>query len=154
MDTETTRELYGLANAAQLDGVEFISHFSAAELADGYNGIGPEFLPATIREKVTQHLSLFAPAALIHDLRNELSDGTRQSFNYANYEFLSNCRKLAAWKYAWYNPRRWIARHVATLLYNFVAGDCGWTAWLQAKERHAKKLASLDSVWYKKGNQE
>ena len=145
MDIETTRRLFQLALAANLDGVELISSLSDAEMADGYNGIGPDFLPPTIREKVTKHLSLFAPAALIHDLRNEYADGTRKSFNYANYEFLANCRKLAAQRYAWYNPRRYLAYHVAKLLYNFVCGDGGWTAWLQAKERHEKKTSTTQT---------
>ena len=143
MDIETTRRLFQLALAANLDGVEFISSLSDAEMADGYNGIGPEFLPPTIREKVTKHLSLFAPAALIHDLRNEFSDGTRKGFEYANNEFLKNCLKLADAKYGWWNPRRYRARAVARILHKFVsAEDFGWRAWLEAKERHEQKMAA------------
>lgn len=141
MDINTVQELFKLAVFAGLDGTDFIDDFSDEELAESYNGIGPEFLPPTVRAKVTAHLALFEPAALIHDLRNEYSDGTRRSFNYANYEFLENCRKLADGKYAWYNPRRYFARHVAKLLYRFVSGDGGWTAWIQAKERHEKKTS-------------
>lgn len=141
MDIETVQDLYKRAVLANLDGVDFVASFPDEELADSYNGIGPEFLPPALREKVTKHLNLFAPAALIHDLRNEYSDGTRRSFNYANYEFAANCRKLAAQRYAWYNPRRYFAYHVATLLYRFVCGDGGWTAWIQAKERHEKKIS-------------
>ena len=140
MDLTTVNALFQIAVIVELDGVDFIARFTEEELAESYNGIGPEFLPPTMREKVTEHLSLFAPAALIHDLRNEYSDGTRCSFNYANYEFLANCRKLAAQKYAWYNPRRYIAYSVAKLLYKFVCSDGGWTAWIQAKERHEKKI--------------
>lgn len=135
------QELYRLAVLADLDGVEFIAGFPDEELADSYNGIGPEFLPPKVRAKVTKSLALFEPAALVHDLRNEYSDGTRCSFNYANYEFRSNCRKLADARYAWWNPRRYVVRYVAELLYRFVAGDCGWTAWLQAKERHERKVS-------------
>ena len=141
MEQEKIDSLIERSKAADLEGLDFLSQFTYDQLADGYNGIGPEFLPPTLREKVTQHLSLFAPAALIHDLRNEYSDGTRRSFNYANYEFLANCRKLAARKDDWYNPRRYIAYHVAKLLYRFVCGDCGWTAWIQAMERHEKKVS-------------
>ena len=141
MDIETVADLYRRAVRANLDGVDFVASFTYEELADSYNGIGPEFLPPALREKVTKRLNLFAPAALIHDLRNEYSDGTRRSFNYANYEFAANCRKLAAQRYAWYNPRRYFEYHVATLLYRFVCGDGGWTAWIQAKERHEKKIS-------------
>lgn len=143
MDLIKTRDVLKLALSAKLDGSDFVSGFPCEELADGYNGIGPEFLPANVREKITELLSLFEPAALIHDMRNEYSDGTRRSFYRANDEFRENCRKLAALEYGWYNPRRYFAYHVAEILYKFVnAEDFGWKAWLQAKERHEQKISS------------
>ncbi len=142
MEIETVKALYKRAVAADLDGIDILASLPFAELADYYNGIGPEFLPPSVREKVTQHLALFEPAALIHDVRNEFSDGTREAFHRANREFLANCRKLAAEKYGWWNPRRYIARDVAKILFKFVeAEDFGWPAWLQAKERHEQKVS-------------
>ena len=71
------------AERLDLDGTEL---FDLGEdvLAREYNGIGPEFFPAKLRDKVTEHLALFEPAALIHDLRNYLSDGMRRRFHRAN----------------------------------------------------------------------
>ena len=123
-----------------LDGTELFGLHGFKTVREAYNGIGPEFLPAKIREKTTKLLSLFEPAALIHDIRNEFSDGTRYAFNRANYEFLGNYLKIANAKFPWYSPRRWIARNVARVLYDFVSGDSGWRAWIEAKERHAAKL--------------
>lgn len=140
MDIHNTQKALGIAKFANLDGINFITCFPIDELADGYNGIGPEFLPPEVRAKITERLSLFEPAALIHDMRNEHSDGTRESFHRANEEFRVNCRKLAALEYGWYNPSRYLAYHVAEILFKFVeAEDFGWKAWLQAKERHEKK---------------
>ena len=142
MDLTTTQNVLKLATFAGLDGMDFITKFKDEELADGYNGIGPEFLPPDIRAKITEHLSLFAPAALIHDMRNEYSDGTRESFHRANKEFRANCRKLAALEFGWYNPRRYLAYRVAEILFKFVeAEDFGWKAWLQAKVRHEQKIS-------------
>ena len=141
-------ELMRIAVEANLEGTDFLSQFSYEQLADGYNGIGPEFLPVDVRYKVSDFLHIFAPAAVGHDLRNELSDGPRAGFEAANAEFYHNCIKLADYHYGIFNRRRYRARAAALVLYAFVSAEWfGWRAWLEAKERHAKKLASGDSVW-------
>ena len=147
-DKEEIKELLGIAKAANLDGLDFLSQFTEVQLADGYNGIGPEFLGEKVRQKVSEFLHIFKPAAVGHDLRNEMSDGTRKSFKYANDEFLRNCYKLADYHYADDPRRRRRARAVARILYKFVSAESfGWRAWLEAKERHAAKMISNNSVW-------
>jgi hypothetical protein len=136
MDEKTIEELVKRAVLADLDGVEFIQDCSYAELAAAYNGIGPEWLPGALREKVTRYLALFEPAALGHDMRNYMSDGSRKGFNYANMEFHENCLKLADHAYPWWNWRRYRARLVAHALYDFVRGDGGWKAWIDCYERN------------------
>lgn len=142
-------ELLKIAVAADLEGLDFLSRFTYDQLADGYNGIGPEFLKPNVRKKVSEFLHIFKPAAVGHDLRNELSDGTRESFYAANDEFYRNCLKLADYYYKGKDSRRWHrARAVADILYRCVcAENFGWRAWQEAKDRHAAKLASDNSVW-------
>ena len=140
---ETKEKIERLMESAidcELEGVELFSRHGFSVIRESYNGIGPEFFSPAVREKVTQFLALFEPAALIHDVRNEFSDGTRYSFNLANYEFLANCERLADEAYAWWRPRRYIARSVARILFDFVSGAPGWRAWKEAKERHEKKM--------------
>ena len=137
---EEIDELLKIAVEAGLDGLDFLSQFSYAQLADGYNGIGPEFLPPGIREKVTKYLAIFEPAALIHDMRNHVGDGTRRGFNFANIEFRENCLKLANHAYPWYSWRRYRARAVAFILFDFVQGQPGWVAWCEASRKHKAKL--------------
>lgn len=140
---ETINALIAKAEEADLFGLDFVKSLDKTVVQDSYNGIGPEFLDPDTRAKVTEHLNLFAPAALVHDLRNEFSDGTRSSFEFANFEFLQNCRRLADREYAWYNPRRYRARTVAQLLFVAVSAEkFGWRAWLEAKERHEQKMAA------------
>lgn len=141
---EKIEQLMDAAVVSNLDGIELFAQYNIDTIRESYNGIGPEFFPAELRAKVTEHLAIFEPAALLHDLRNEFSDGTRWSFNYANYEFHENCLRLANRKYPWYSWRRYAARHVAHLLYKFVSGENGWRAWIEAKERHAKKMQKKD----------
>ena len=133
---EEIDELLKIAVEARLEGLDFLASFTYAQLAEGYNGIGPEFLPSAIREKVTAYLHIFEPAALIHDMRNHVGDGTRYGFNYANLEFRANCLKLANFTYPWYSWKRYRARAVAFLLFDFVAGQPGWVAWCEASRKN------------------
>ena len=132
VDEKKIGELMDAAVGSDLDGLDFVTQFDDDQIAKCYNGIGPEFLPPAVREKVSSHLSLFAPAALIHDMRYSKGDGSRYRFNYANWEFQVNCRKLAKRAYPWYSWRRYRALAVADLLVDAVCSDAGWVAWTTA----------------------
>ena len=121
---------------AELDGVEFLQDFDDSTIRREYNGIGPEWAGETVRETATRYLTLFEPAALVHDMRNYMSDGSRKGFYYANMEFHENCLKLADYAYPWWNWRRYRARLVAHALYDFVRGNGGWKAWTDCYERN------------------
>lgn len=133
-------EIVRLVKAAiepNLEGLEYLSYFSLEDLAKGYNGIGPEFLPSDIRDRITRYLSLFEPAALIHDMRTDKSDGSRERFLAANDEFRRNCLKLANRAYPWYSWRRYRARAAAQVLFDFVSADSfGWKAWQDAAKKN------------------
>ena len=139
MKTEKIDSLIERAKAADLEGLDFLYSFDRATLCREYNGIGPEWAGAPIRAKVTRYLTLFEPAALIHDMRNYRSDGTRHGFNFANLEFLENCLKLADDAYPWYSWRRYRARAVAHMLFNFVRGPGGWMAWADCNARNLSR---------------
>ena len=135
-------ELVKAAVLAELDGVEFLQSLDYATLCREYNGIGPAWAGAELRGLATRYLALFEPAALIHDLRNFRSDGTRAGFNYANIEFHENCLRLADAKYPWWSWRRYRARIVAHALYDFVRDPGGWKAWQDCHERNLALVAS------------
>ena len=134
VDEKKIDDLVTAAVMADLEGLEFLMDFDVETLCREYNGIGPEWAGATLRDIATEHLALFEPAAFIHDMRVSQSDGTRRGFNFANMEFLENCLKLADAKYPWYSWRRWRARAVAHVLYDCVRSDGGWKAWMDARE--------------------
>lgn len=140
-DESKIDELVKTAVEADLKGLDFLAQFSYAQLAEGYNGIGPEFLPPAVRERVSEILEIFEPAALIHDMRYFVGDGCRRCFYYANWEFQENCRKLANRAYPWYSWKRYRARAVADMLANAVSSEAGWIAWQEASEKHAAKEA-------------
>lgn len=138
-DEKHVRELALNVEELELCGRLFMRSFPYDELAREYNGIGPEFFDPELRAKVTKFLAIFEPAALIHDMRNFKSDGQRDAFFYANWEFLENCRKCADAAYPWWNWKRYRARAVAKLLYDFVSGQSGWRAWMDCYEKTQKQ---------------
>lgn len=141
MENEKIDELVKKAVVADLGGLDILAGYSYEDLAKCYNGIGPEFLPAGARAKVTDYLSLFEPAALIHDVRYDDSDGSRYGFNFANLEFRENCFKLADAAYPWYSWRRYRAYLAAEALFSAVASEAGWVAYLESfsKKRQTQK---------------
>lgn len=132
---EEIDELMAKAVVVGLEGTDFVSQFDYEQLS-AYNGIGPSFLSEKKREKLSKYLALFTPAALIHDMRYEVGDGSRKSYNFANMEFRDNCYALASYAYGILNWRRYRAYLVAEMLYRGVCSLGGWVAWSEASRKN------------------
>lgn len=139
MDIETTDEVLEKAVVAGLNGLDFITSYSTAEIAEAFNGIGPSFLSDEQRKKLSKYLALFMSAALIHDMRYTYSDGSRYGFNFANFEFRDNCYALATHAYGFFNWHRYRACFVAWLLFKAVASEVGWLIWREAARKAGKR---------------
>ena len=139
MDKSKVEEIVEKARALNIMGMDFVLSFSVDAICKAYNGIGPQFLPEKLRNKVTSYLSVFEPAAMPHDLRFEMSDGTRASFDYANCEFFVNCHKCAKAAYPWWSWRRYRAYAVIDAMDKFNCGDPGWRAWIDAFNKNTKQ---------------
>ena len=137
------------ARSAELEGLGWLAQFSLEEIAREYNGIGPEWSGEKCREWSTRKFKIFEPAAVLHDMRNAVSDGTEDGFNFANREFLANCLKLANHAYPWYSWKRYRARAVAFALYEFVSGPGGWAAWSEAHQKNLSARASAPATTYR-----
>lgn len=131
-------ELVKAAVENELDGIEFIQGFDYSTLCREYNGIGPEWAGAAARQFVTRRLSIFEPPALIHDLRNFRSDGSRKAFHAANDEFLHNCLKTINARYHEDEKKYAKARAAVFAMYAFVDGPGGWKAWQDCYEKGTK----------------
>ena len=95
-----------------------------------YNGCGPDWLPAFVREKLTDYLDFFQPAFLEHDYSFEYSDKTHDGFNAANKRLYNNCKKLIAVRYSWWREPVSKARRYYQAYAIYKACDkWGWSAW-------------------------
>ena len=113
----------------KLTDAAWVACFSPEELATVYNGIGPEWLPYAIREKLTKYLAIFAPACLIHDFHYWIGDGTLKDFNYANDTLEANCRKCINAETKWYQLLRRAAGYYAAHLMAEACRRYGWSAY-------------------------
>ena len=94
-----------------------------------YNGIGPEWLPAFIREKLTKYLAIFAPACLIHDFRFWIGNGSYLDFASANNALEENLYKCVNAEIKWYHPFRRLAGYYAAHLMAEACRRYGWSAY-------------------------
>ena len=131
-------KLLETAVVAGLDGLDFLARFDIETIRREYNGIGPEWAGAAARQFVTRRLSIFEPPALVHDMRNYKSDGSRKAFHAANDEFLHNCLKIINAHYHEDEKKYVKARAAVFAMYAFVAGPGGWEAWMDCYERNVK----------------
>ena len=139
MSKDEVMKVIGRAKELKVMGLGFLESNSIEDVCRDYNGIGPQFLPERLRDKVTSLLAIYEPAALVHDLRFGKSDGTREAFDYANCEFYVNCHKCAKAAYPWWSWRRYRAYAVIDAMHEFNCADFGgWRAWLDAHEARAK----------------
>ena len=107
----------------------WVACFEPEELAFVYNGIGPEWLPLSIREKLTEYLAIFAPACFIHDFHYWIGDGSREDFIYANDILEANCRKCINAETKWYQLLRRSAGYYAAHLIAEACRRYGWSAY-------------------------
>lgn len=107
----------------------WVACFEPEELAFVYNGIGPGWLPLSIREKLTKYLAIFAPACFIHDFHYWIGDGYKKDFDYANDILEVNCRKCINAETKWYQLLRRSAGYYAAHLIAEACRRYGWSAY-------------------------
>ena len=130
-DEATALRMLNLCRHYKLSGTDLAEGFTAAQLAAMFNGIGPESWPQVLRDALDNLAADLLPTAFIHDIRFATGDGTREDFERANKELRENGEKIAAAKYVWYDPRRYITRRRARTFANLC--QCfGWGAYQQA----------------------
>lgn len=126
-----------IAADCALRGYSFLLNFTDEQLSEQYNGIGPEWFPAVLREIVDTVTSEFQAAALIHDVRWSNSDGSRSFFDESNEELGENCATLAKYFCSWYNPRRYILLRRAKT-FKRLCSLFGWSAYTDAYKKGKK----------------
>lgn len=107
-------ELMKLCKAADLEGYGVLELFNEEALSEIYNGIGPDRFPKILRDALSALHPTLLPCALIHDVQYHIG-GTYEDFTIANKMFGDNGKKMAYYRYGWYDPRRYLVAHKAQI---------------------------------------
>lgn len=135
---ENIARLRGLCVRYELSGSEILGEYTDEQLAELYNGIGPDWFPSKLRDAIDNLCSSLQPMALIHDVRWCRSDGTRRSFYGTNEELRENGYAIAENLYKWWDIRRYWLKHQAKV-FGDLCDSFGWGAYKVAYERYVNK---------------
>lgn len=117
------QEKIDLAKAANLSGAELLNDVGRA--CRICNGIGAAWMPEWLRDTISKMNPTLILAADIHDIRYEIG-GTETDRKAADDEMLENGYKLAAYRYGWYDPRRYLVRRQMKKFHAILREFGGW----------------------------
>jgi len=151
------KKICDLAEKYQLDGRDVLKNYSIEEIAEIYNGAGPDSWPEFGREVLTNFMSLFKPVILIHDLDFDRSDGTEVTFQTVTARWKANCKMIMTAEYPFWTLKQidkkyrrdracWLGEMVLANL--AISGDSAKEAWQAAYNRNRNKPNAPE----KKGN--
>lgn len=128
--TEQARHLYNMAFALELSGREVLKNSDV--VVRECNGLGPNWMPDSMRKVCSKLSPVMEVPAAIHDMRYALGR-TQADRNEADMEFLTNCIKVINHDYAWYNPMRYIMSKRAVRYFTYLQ-LFGGAAWEEARK--------------------
>lgn len=119
-----------------LENADILDKYTDAELADSFNGIGPDFFPEWMVSAMNRLSPELLPACMIHDVEWMESDGTMESFHESNGRLRRNGKIIASSLYGFWHPKRyivkWKARAFSKACESF---GCGiWQDYAKARE--------------------
>ena len=136
MQTEV-ESLIAEARALNLENVEILDRYSLSQIAEIYNGIGPDRFPEWLREMLDDLHPSLCVVALIHDLEY-YEGGSKEEFSESNERFYRNGKTVAFAKYAWYDPRRYWVWNKARQFRN-ICNAFGWAGWNKNGEKKGEE---------------
>lgn len=131
MQTEV-ENLIAEARELNLENVEILDRYSLSQIAEIYNGIGPDRFPEWLREMLDDLHPSLCVVALIHDLEY-YEGGSKEEFTESNERFYRNGKTVAFANYAWYDPRRYIVWNKARQFRN-ICNAFGWAGWNKTED--------------------
>jgi hypothetical protein len=123
-----------------LAGYELLLRVPPWEMANIYNGVGPDWRSDILLKALADIHEDFEPAAFLHDAYYALCpDRSHEAFLKANADFLFNCCLICDLKYKWYDPRRYLRKRSAKRLVK-LCNENGLVHWNEAWNKSKFRL--------------
>lgn len=111
----TVTQLVFLVAAWHLEVQPSFNKADLRDIAVTWNGIGPVWFPAWLREALTKHLDDIQPASLVHDydiaqLRKN-DPYLKDLCHIVADRFYANSRKCLSYLHPWSSPVRWLREY-------------------------------------------
>ena len=103
---EHLKKLMELCEKYELEGVRTVEKYTLEELAQIYNGAGPDSWIPAARDVLTALMELFDPVVLIHDVQFSESDALRETFERTVEMWKQNCKKIFDTEYPFWTWRQ------------------------------------------------
>ncbi len=103
-------DLKTLCKHYDLDATPAFWNASEIRIHEVYNGAGPDWMAGWQRKILTEFLSIFKAAFVIHDFDFDVSDGTGGGFHEANLRMFTNMKKILDMEYPFRKPWLWLIR--------------------------------------------
>ena len=91
---EHLEKLMELCEKYELEGLRTVEKYTLEELAQIYNGAGPDSWIPAARDVLTALMELFEPVVLIHDVQFSESDALHETFERTVDVWKQNCKKI------------------------------------------------------------
>ena len=91
---EHLEKLMELCEKYELEGLRTVEKYTLEELAQIYNGAGPDSWIPAARDVLTDLMELFEPVVLIHDVQFSESDALHETFEHTVDVWKQNCKKI------------------------------------------------------------
>lgn len=91
---EHLKKLMELCEKYELEGLRTVEKYTLEELAQIYNGAGPDSWIPAARDVLTALMELFEPVVLIHDVQFSESDALHETFERTVDVWKQNCKKI------------------------------------------------------------
>lgn len=140
-NVKEVRKLLALTEEYKLEGREILNKYKPKQLANIYNGIGPDSFPEWLREVITDLHPSLAVVAFIHDVEWYESDGSQEKFAESNERFRRNGFKVAKVEYAWWNLMRYFVMFDARK-FAWACQTFGFDDWVGDKTLSIQKTTS------------
>lgn len=124
------KELRDKAKEWGLDDQGLLDRYTDRQLAEIYNGIGPESFPAWIRNALDSMHPTLEPVALIHDLEWSQPGKADGHWKASNQRFRENGVKAAKARYPWWNIARYKVMRTARLFSELCGTGIAYKAYL------------------------